>query len=195
MIDYTLALIFVIFCKKDKLFEYWQHEIIRRNYFSIKRLLREKSNNRGRNFLFWWRLANEMYVHGRKPFRKAAKRINTRLLEKFGCEISLGAKIGKGIKIPHHAGIVIHNSVDIGENCVIRQHTTIGQKDTDPKSAVLIIGDNVDIGANTCIIGLTHKIGSNIKIGAMSFVNGDIPDNCTYVTKKENIIISIKTMN
>lgn len=190
MFNYTLALIFVIFGRNDKLLYYWKHEIIRRDKFSIKRLLREKSNNRGRSFLFWWRLANEMYINGGKPFKKAAKKINIRLLEKFGCEISLGVQIGKGIKIPHHTGIVIHHSVKIGDNFVIRQNTTIGKKDGDPKSAILIIGDNVDIGANTCIVGLTHKIGNNVKIGGMSFINNDIPDNCTYVTKKEARIIN-----
>lgn len=122
--------------------------------------------------------------------KKPQKKINIRLLEKFGCEISLGVQIGKGIKIPHHTGIVIHHSVKIGDNFVIRQNTTIGKKDGDPKSAILIIGDNVDIGANTCIIGLTHKIGNNVKIGGMSFINNDIPDNCTYVTKKEARIIN-----
>ena len=189
MIDSTLAFIFLVFGKKEKLFDYWKHEIIRREKFSIIRLLREKNNNRGRNFLFWWRLANEMHMYGKKPFQKAAKRINVKLLEKFGCEISLGATIGKGLKIPHHSGIVIHKNVIIGENFVIRQNTTIGQKDSDSKSAILIIGDNVDIGAGTCIVGLSHFIGNNVKIGAMSFVNQDIPNNCTYITKKEARII------
>jgi acetyltransferase-like isoleucine patch superfamily enzyme len=51
--------------------------------------------------------------------------------------------------------------------------------------AIWIIGDNVDIGACTCIVGITHVIGDNVKIGAMSFVNQDIPSNCTCITKKE----------
>jgi len=188
MFKYLLALSFVFFGKNDKLFEFWKSEIIRRDKIIIHRLLREKKQ-RHRNFLFWWRLANEMYLNGNKLQRKAAEKINTRLLEKFGCEISLGANIGKGLKIPHHTGVVIHYAVDIGENFVIRQNTTIGQKDGDSKSARLFIGDNVDIGANTCIVGLTHRIGNNVKIGAMSFINKDIPDNCTYITRKEIRII------
>lgn len=190
MIKYIIALSFVFFGKSNALMEYWKAEITRRDKISIIRLLREKGNNRCRNFLFWWRLANEMHINGGKWQRKAAEKINIKLLEKFGCEISLGAKIGKGLKIPHHIGVVIHHSVEIGENFVIRQNTTIGQKDSDKKTAKLIIGNNVDIGANTCIVGLTHKIGNNVKIGAMSFVNCDIPDDCTYITKKENKLIT-----
>ena len=53
----------------------------------------------------------------------------------------------------------------------------------------IVIGDNVDIGAHTCIIGLNVKIGSNVKIGAMSFIMEDVPDNCTYVTRKESRMI------
>ena len=189
MLKYLLAFFFVLFGKTDNLFSFWKAEIIRRDKLVIHRLLREKKQ-RNRNFLFWWRLANEMYINGGKIQKKAAEKLNIRILEKFGCEISLGATIGKGLMIPHHAGIVIHNAVEIGENFVIRQNTTIGQKDSDKKTARLIIGDNVDIGANTCIVGLTHRIGNNVKIGAMSFVNGDIPDNCTYITRKQNSVIA-----
>ncbi|EEC9965547.1 serine acetyltransferase, partial [Escherichia coli] len=51
------------------------------------------------------------------------------------------------------------------------------------------IGSNVDIGANCCIIGLSRKIGDNVKIGAMSFINKDIPSNCTYITKKSGVVL------
>ncbi|MCO6546122.1 MAG: hypothetical protein J6564_10000 [Gilliamella sp.] len=53
----------------------------------------------------------------------------------------------------------------------------------------IIIGDNVSIGANSVILGGKIKIGNNVKIGAMSFVNKDIPDNCTVYTQKTNTII------
>nr|WP_250696129.1 hypothetical protein [Escherichia coli] len=63
----------------------------------------------------------------------------------------------------------MHGNVDIGENVIIRQNTTIGEKVSDSRENYIVIGDNVDIGAHTCIIGLNVKIGSNVKIGAMSF--------------------------
>ncbi|SUW63308.1 Serine acetyltransferase [Buttiauxella agrestis] len=185
---YLHSLLFVIFGKNEKLWYYWQMEIIRRPYFSVVRLLREKKL-RHRNFLFWWRLANEMYINGNKPQRKAAEKLNNKLIERFGCEIGLGAHIGKGLMIPHHSGIVIHSLVDIGENFVIRQNTVIGQIDTDSKALRISIGNNVDIGANTCIIGLSVKIGDNVKIGAMSFIKSNIPSNCTYITDKTSRII------
>ncbi|WP_338031907.1 hypothetical protein [Cedecea colo] len=32
-------------------------------------------------------------------------------------------------------------------------------------------------------------IGSNVKIGAMSFINKNIPDNCIYYTKREHTCV------
>ena len=188
MIKYIIALKFVIFGRSQELFYYWKSEIIRRPYFSIIRLLREKKL-RHRNFLFWWRLANEMYKNGGKYQKRAAIKLNNKIIERFGCEIGLGANIGKGLLIPHHSGIVIHGSVDIGDNLIIRQNCVIGQIDKDCKSLRLTIGNNVDIGANTCIIWLSVKIGDNVKIGAMSFIKSNIPSNCTYVTEKKSRII------
>ncbi|CCK15710.1 Serine acetyltransferase [Cronobacter universalis NCTC 9529] len=51
-----------------------------------------------------------------------------------------------------------------------------------------MIGDNVSIGASSCIIADQISIGNNVVIGAMSFINKDIPDNCTVVTEKTTII-------
>ncbi|EFH6736718.1 serine acetyltransferase [Escherichia coli] len=144
---------------------------------------------RQRGFLLWWRLANEMYISGNKKQRKCAIKIKNALMAKYGCDIGLEAQIGKGLVLPHHSGVVIHGNVKIGENVIIRQNTTIGEKESDSRKNYIVIGDNVDVGAHTCIIGLNVKIGSNVKIGAMSFIMEEVPDNCTYVTRKESRII------
>ena len=51
------------------------------------------------------------------------------------------------------------------------------------------IGHNVMIGANSVIFSQNLTIGNNVKIGAMSYVNKDIPSNCTFYTEKTNKII------
>lgn len=192
IISYLYAISFIIHGENDDLFEYWKYEIIRKPYFSIFRLLREKKS-RTRNYLFWWRLANEMYKNGGKWQRKAAKIINRNLQEEYGCDLGLGLTVGKGLQILHHVGIIITSTAVIGENLTIRQNTTIGRSQNDNDSDRVFIGNNVDIGAHTFILGSKIKIGNNVKIGAMSFVNKDIPDNSTYITKKQNAIISIET--
>jgi serine acetyltransferase len=84
---------------------------------------------------------------------------------------------------------VIAQTVKIGKNFVIRQNTTIGtsgHKKNPENPYDIEIGDNVNLGANCCIIGNGLKIGSQVTIAAMSFVNKDIPANVIYITKKSS---------
>lgn len=76
------------------------------------------------------------------------------------CDIE--ADFPKSTIFPHPFGIVIRKNTAIGENCVIHQNVTIGQRRTEQEAA--IIGNNVDIGANAIILG-PISIGNNSKIG------------------------------
>lgn len=59
----------------------------------------QANNNRRRNFLFWWRLANEMYIYGSKT-EKTGLWINRKLNSKFGIDIELGAVKGEIRSLP-----------------------------------------------------------------------------------------------
>lgn len=78
--------------------------------------------------------------------------------------------------IMHHPFSTIINARHIGDNCIIKNNTTIGNIHEDNRKCPWI-GDNVFIGANVVIFG-DIKIGNNVTIGAGSVVNKDIPDNC-----------------
>ena len=99
-----------------------------------------------------------------------------------------GAIIGPGLKIIHPRSIVIWGGVVAGSNLTLRQNTTIGTTRDDNRP--IVIGNNVDIGANCCIVGDGLVIGDDVRIGAMSFVNSDVPSNSTFVTVKESRVIS-----
>lgn len=97
----------------------------------------------------------------------------------MGRGIPYNIEIGEGTQFTYQGlGVLLSKQCRIGKNCVIRQGGTIALDD-DPESAAHI-GDNVDIGANTVIWG-NIRIGNNVRIGANSFVNKDIPSNCTAV--------------
>lgn len=128
-----------------------------------------------------------MNKHGSRRHQKIASRIGDRLKAKFAADVELGAVIGPGLHMPHHTGIVISKRSRIGANFTIRQNTIIGAVQLMDDNAVITIGDNVDIGANCCIIGEV-KIGDAVTIGAMSFVNKDIPANSVYITRKTSTI-------
>jgi len=101
---------FLLSGKSRNLSEYWKAEVIMRDKFVLHRLIRN-GLQRQRGFLMWWRLANEMFISGNKKQRKCAIKIKNALMERYGCDIGLGARIGKGLVLPHHAGIVIHGNV------------------------------------------------------------------------------------
>ena len=112
------------------------------------------------------------------------------LVEWFlGIELPRKTKVGKGLIIYHGQALVINQGVVIGQNCTLRNSTTIGHKvlKDGSLSGCPTIGDRVDIGANVCIIGPV-KIGNDVKIGAGCVVVKDIPDGCTVVGNPAKII-------
>jgi len=136
-----------------------------------------------RRYHFWWRIANYLYKTGGHQAKKYAIRINRNLRIKYSLDIKLGADIGEGMKISHFVGIVIADCAVIGTNFHIKQNVTIGVKDTELPSKI-IIGNDVTIGPNSCIIGNNITIGDNVTIGAMSFINNDIPSDSVVYTPR-----------
>jgi serine O-acetyltransferase len=92
----------------------------------------------------------------------------------FGITIGATASIGRRFAIEHSGCIVIHGAAKIGDDCLIRQGVTIGNKgDTDPLGAPEL-GARVNVGAGAKIIGRV-KIGDDVDIGANAVVIKDVP--------------------
>lgn len=186
MLKYLHILIFLLTHDLTELKQYWAADILKKDFcwiLLIKKYFRTSSN--AKKFLFWWRLSNEMYKNGNNRQKNCSKKINTKLSRKYGCDIALGATIGKRIYMPHCVGIVISKYAIIGDDFQIMQNVTIGQN-KGSKNPFIIIGNNTKILTGSCIIGESLIIGDNVTIGAMSFINKDIPSNCTVYTEKTN---------
>jgi len=95
-----------------------------------------------------------------------------------GIEIHPGAKIGRGLFIDHGMGVVIGETAEIGDNCLIYQGVTLGGTGKDKGKRHPTLGDNVMVGAGAKVLG-PFKIGNNVKIAANAVVLEPIPDNCT----------------
>ena len=171
-----------------RLKEYWLIEVTNNKPLSIYRLLQHflKKSCDKKDYLFWWRLANEMYLNGNRRQKIIAQKMQKDLVMKFKIDIELGAYIGKNLTLAHPYSITITKNAIIGENCFILQNVTIGGSSEPIK---IVIGNNVSIGANSVILGGEITIGNNVRIGAGAFINKDIPDNCTVYTQKTNTII------
>lgn len=75
-----------------------------------------------------------------------------------------------------HSFATILSSSHIGDNFIVRNDTTIGNKNFDKRQRPYI-GNNVDIRVNSVIV-CNVIIGDNVIIGAGSVVIKDIPNNC-----------------
>ncbi|WP_461450152.1 serine acetyltransferase [Mucilaginibacter sp.] len=108
----------------------------------------------------------------------------------LGVELPWKINAGFGLTIRHGQALVINPDVIIGNNCTLRQSTTIGNK-TNKRANYLtkspVIGNNVDIGCNVCIIGDVN-IGDNVIIGAGSVIVKSIPSNSIVVGNPGRVI-------
>ena len=87
--------------------------------------------------------------------------------------LSLGYKtdIGAFTYINAKNGVVIEDFVQIGSHCSIYSISTI-----DGKEGAVVLKRNCRIGSHSVVMpGVT--VGENAVVGAMSFVNRNIPDN------------------
>jgi serine O-acetyltransferase len=131
-------------------------------------------------YSFWLRLGKV----DNSIIRFIAKVFHHHLSVKYGIQIPIETKIGRGLYIGHGIGIVVNGKTRIGENCNISQFLTIGSN----KGTPAVIGDNVYIGPHVCLVE-DVKIGNNSKIGAGAVVVKDVPDSSVAVGNPARIII------
>jgi len=97
-----------------------------------------------------------------------------------GIEIHPGAKIGKGVFIDHGMGVVIGETSEIGNRCLLYQGVTLGGTGKDRGKRHPTLEENVVVGAGAKVLGAI-QIGSNTRIGAGSVVVKNVERNSTVV--------------
>lgn len=110
------------------------------------------------------------------PLTLLHRLVNRWLTHVDHAEISHHARIGAGFLLMHRHGVLI-GPVVIGQNCVVHQNVTIGQRVAAGDQGVPRIGDNVWIGPGAVITGAI-KIGDGVTISAGSVLSRDVPDRC-----------------
>ena len=97
-----------------------------------------------------------------------------------GIEIHPGAVIGRRFFIDHGMGVVIGETSEIGDDCMMYHGVTLGGTSWDKVKRHPTLKDGVIIGAGAQILG-PITLGKNVRVGSNSVVVKSIDDNCTVV--------------
>ena len=130
------------------------------------------------------RAAHWFYKRGHKVI---ARIISQTMRGITGIEIHPGAKIGKGLLIDHGSGVVIGETAEIGDYCLLYQGCTLGGTGKDHGKRHPTLGNNVMVGAGAKILG-PFKVGDNAKIAANAVVLKEVPPNSTAVGVPARIV-------
>lgn len=139
-----------------------------------------------------YRVSHEMY----KMAIPLLPRMMTEVAHSYsGTDIHPGAQIGESFFIDHATGIVIGETVIIGDEVKIYQGVTLGafhiKKSMAAKKRHPTIMNNVTIYANATILGGDTTIGENSVIGASVWLTQSIPAN-SFVSYNSDIKIKTR---
>lgn len=123
------------------------------------------------------RKAHWFYTHNMPLIARA---ISQACRRRTGIEIHPGATIGKRLVIDHGMGIVIGETAQIGDDCLLYHGVTLGGTGKDTGKRHPTIGNNVLIGTGAKVLG-PFTVGDNSRIAANSVVLGEVPPNSTAV--------------
>ncbi|HEU4773620.1 MAG TPA: serine O-acetyltransferase [Lysobacter sp.] len=135
--------------------------------------------NRSFKYSFWLRLCRSPSF----PVRMLARVMHRHLSNRYGIQIPPSTRIGPGLFIGHHMGLVINHTATIGWNCNLGQFTTIGSNHEHAAR----IGNNVYIGPGVCVVE-DVVIGDNATVGAGAVVVKDVPENSTVAGNPAKVV-------
>ena len=123
------------------------------------------------------RLAHWLYCHNR---RFLARFVSQWSRFWTGIEIHPGAKIGRRLVIDHGMGIVIGETAEVGDDCLIYHGVTLGGTGKDQGKRHPTLGNNVMVSAGAKVLG-PFKVGDNSRIASNAVVLSEIPSDATAV--------------
>ncbi len=137
----------------------------------------------GPRAIFLHRIAHDLY--STKLF------FLSRLVSEFsrwltGIEIHPGAKLGKRLVIDHGMGVVIGETAEVGDDCIIFHGVTLGGVKFDPIKRHPTVGNKVLIGTGAKILGPV-RLGDACRVGANAVVTKDVPAGATVLGPKSEL--------
>ncbi len=116
----------------------------------------------------------------RAPFSLLYRSLYRKIRNGYGIDLPYTVKLGRRVVIEHQNGIIIHGFSVIGDDCIIRQGVTLGNRYLDRPDDAPKLGARVNVGAGAKILG-DVTIGDDASIGANAVVLSDVPNGQTAV--------------
>jgi serine O-acetyltransferase len=123
----------------------------------------------------------------RVPFSAAYRSLYRAVTSVYGIELPHSASIGRRVVFEHQHGIVVHGNCVIGDDCVIRQDTTLGTRSMHRLQDAPVLGRGVNVGAGAKILGAV-TIGDGASIGANAVVLHHVPAGAVAVGVPAKIV-------
>ena len=130
------------------------------------------------------RRAHWCYEHG---LFFLARLISQASRRRTGIEIHPGAKIGRRLVIDHGMGVVIGETAEIGDDCLIYHGVTLGGTGKDRGKRHPTIGNNVLIATGAKVLG-PFKVGDGARIAANAVVLSEVPPDATAVGAPARVV-------
>jgi serine O-acetyltransferase len=97
-----------------------------------------------------------------------------------GIEIHPGARLGRRLVIDHGMGVVIGETSEIGDDCIIFHGVTLGGTKFDNVKRHPTVGNRVLIGTGAAILG-PIVLGDDSRVGANAVVTRSVEPGMTVV--------------
>ncbi|NJR49405.1 MAG: serine acetyltransferase [Leptolyngbyaceae cyanobacterium CSU_1_3] len=123
----------------------------------------------------------------RAPFSILYRMLFRKVRNTYGIELPYSVQLGRRVVVEHQSGIVIHGNCTIGDDSIIRQGVTLGNRYMERLMDAPTLGKRVNIGAGAKIFG-NVTIGDGASIGANAVVLCDVPPGATAVGIPAKII-------
>lgn len=125
------------------------------------------------------RVTHKMWQRGGR-WKLPARLVSQAARAATGIEIHPGATIGRRFFIDHGMGVVIGETAEIGDDCMLYNGVNLGGRTLAKVKRHPTLGDGVTVGAGARILGPVH-VGAGASVGANAVVVKDVPAGATAV--------------
>lgn len=126
-----------------------------------------------------WRLGVRTKI-ARAPLTMLYRSLFRLVRNVYGIEIPDTVRLGRRVVVEHQGDVVVHGHAALGDDCIIRQGVTIGNRHLNRPLDAPVLGDGVNVGSGAKILGKLY-VGDHASVGANAVVTHDVAANDTVV--------------